>query len=147
MRSSLLLVVLLGCATAPAASDARKRDLLAEVKVAVEEFDGAQLKSDRAVIDRYLADDFVFTRGSGVVGDRKSFIDSFTNPSLKLDPFQITNHVYKVLGDSAVIVSGEVTLSGTEDGKAFSEHFRYTDIYEWRGERWQVVWVQVTMIK
>src|SRR5579859_290300 len=49
-------------ATAPA-------DPIPAVKAAATEFDQAQLHADRAAIDRYLASDFVFVRGAGVVAD------------------------------------------------------------------------------
>jgi hypothetical protein len=46
-----------------------------------------------------------------------------------------------------VIASGEVTLRGVEDGERFEEHIRFADVYLHRDGRWQVVYVQVTMVK
>ena len=46
-----------------------------------------------------------------------------------------------------VLVGGETTLRGTDDGRPFAEHIRYSDIFQLRDGRWQVVYTQVTMVK
>jgi hypothetical protein len=122
-------------------------DPIAAVKLAAAEFDRAQLRGDRATIERYLASDFVFVRGSGAVSDRNAFIAAFTNPKSRLEPFVIQHPIAIRLADTAVIIGGEVTLKGTENGEPFSEHIRFSDTFQWRDDRWQVVYTQVTMVK
>lgn len=127
---------------APGASDP-----IPAVKAAATEFDLAQLHGDRAMIDRYLAADFVFVRGAGVVADRNAFIAAFTDPKTHLEPFTIEHPVALRLADTAVLIGGEATLRGSDDGQPFAEHIRYADIFQLRDGRWQVVYTQVTMIK
>ncbi len=115
-----------------------------EVKQAAREFDAAQLNADRAALERFLAQDFVFVRGSGVVAGRDAFLASFASGTLKLDPFTVINPVFVDLGPDAAIVGGEATLTGTENGERFVERFRYADTFKRRDGRWQVVYVQVT---
>jgi ketosteroid isomerase-like protein len=122
-------------------------DPIAAVKAAAADFDRAQLRGDRAAIERYLASDFVFVRGAGVVADRNAFIAAFTGPKTRLEPFVVEHPIAIRLADSAVIIGGEVTLKGTDNGEPFSEHFRFSDIFQWRDDRWQVVYTQVTMVK
>lgn len=122
------------------------RDLVAEVRAAADEFDGAQLKADRATLERYLAEDFVFVRGSGKVSGRDAFLAAFTTPGSTLEPFQILDRRFIPLGRDAVIASGEVTLRGVEHGERFEEHLRFADVFLFRDGRWQVVYVQVTMV-
>jgi hypothetical protein len=118
-----------------------------DVMAASDEFDAAQLHADRATLERYLASDMVFVRGSGKVTDRKEFIATFTSPGLKLDPFEVLDRRYIDLGKDAGIVAGEAILRGIEDGKAFVEHIRYADTFTRRNGRWQVVYVQVTPLR
>ena len=125
----------------------KPRDRTGEIRAAAAAFDAAQLHRDRATLERFLASDFVFVRGAGVVADRDAFIASFTDPGTVLDPFTIVKPVFVPLGDRSGLVGGEVVLSGTEAGKRFSEHIRYADVFTWRDERWQVVYVQVTVMK
>lgn len=142
---AILALGLIGCAhPAPAAPAV---DQIAEVKAAAAAFDHAQLVADRATIDRYLAADFVFVRGAGVVAGRDAFLAAFTDPDQKLEPFTVEHPVAIQLGDGAVLIGGETTLRGTDKGEPFAEHFRYADIFQRREGRWQVVYTQVTMIK
>jgi ketosteroid isomerase-like protein len=122
-------------------------DPIPAVKAAAAEFDQAQLHRDRKTIERYLASDFVFVRGAGVVSDRDAFIAAFTDPKTQLEPFAIEHPVAIKLADTAVIIGGEATLKGTDNGEPFSEHIRYADIFQLRDGRWQVVYTQVTMVK
>ena len=122
-------------------------DVVAAVKVAAREFDDAQLHGDRQVLERYLASDFVFVRGAGIVTDRAAFIAAFTDPNQHLEPFVIDHRRAIKLADTAVLIGGEATISGTDHGEAFTEHFHYADIFQLRDGRWQVVYTQVTPVK
>src|ERR1043166_4090482 len=123
---------------APAAADP-----IPVVKAAATEFDPAQLVGDRATIDRYLAPDFVFVRGGGVVSDRNAFIAAFTDPKSHLEPFTVAHPVALRLADTCVLIGGEATWRGTDDGQPFAEHIRYADIFQLRGGQWQVGYTQV----
>jgi len=150
LASRLPLVVALGLAAchAPAtATSPASGDPIAAARAAAAAFDHAQLIGDRATMERYLASDFVFVRGAGVVSDRAGFLAAFTDPAIKLEPFTVEHPVAIRLADTAVIIGGETTLRGTEKGEPFAEHFRYADVFELRDGRWQVVYTQVTMIK
>lgn len=138
-----------GAPTTPAATaaPAAERDIVAEVRVAADEFDQAQLRADRATMERYLADDFVFVRGSGKVADRAAFLQAFTTPGDTLEPFELVDRRLIPLGRDSVIASAEVTLKGMEGGQPFSEHIRFADVFLYREGRWQVVYIQVTPIR
>lgn len=150
LRSALscLALSLAACAARQApASPAPARDLVSEVRAAADEFDQAQLRADRATLELYLASDFVFVRGSGKVAGRAEFLAAFTTPGSTLEPFQLVDRQLIPLGRDAVIATAEVTLRGSEQGERFEEHLRFADVYLWRDQRWQVVYVQVTMVK
>ena len=65
-----------------------------EILAAAQAFDDAQLHGDRATLERMLAADYLLVHGSGRVGDRKDFIDGFTDPKSHLEPFQITDRLF-----------------------------------------------------
>jgi len=81
MRGILWTASLLALA-APAFGQERPDN--AEVLAVARAFDDAQLHGDRAVLERMLAADFLLVHGSGRVGDRKDFIDGFTDPKSHL---------------------------------------------------------------
>src|SRR5688500_10808179 len=105
------------------------RDPTADIQRAAAAFDQAQLHRDRAALERFLADDLVFVRGSGKVEGKAAFVATFTDPDLVLDPFTIRNPVFVRLGDLSGLVGGEAILTGTESGVRFSEHIRYADVF------------------
>lgn len=116
----------------------------AEVRAAAQAFDDAQLHGDRAVLERMLAPDYLLVRASGRVGDRNDFIAGFTDPRSHLEPFEIRDRLFIRPSPDTAIVGGEAWVRGTEDGKPFTQHFRYSDMFARRNGQWMVVYTQVT---
>lgn len=119
----------------------------AEVRTQARAFDAAQIAKDGKTLDRFLADDLVFVRGSGKLAGKKDFIAAFTDPAVTFEPIAIVNPTYVQIGPDAGIVGGETTLRGTDHGQPFAEHFRYADTFHRIDGQWKVVHVQVTMIR
>jgi len=116
----------------------------AEVRAFAQAFDDAQLHGDRAALERMIAPDFLLVHGSGRVGDKKDFIDGFTDPNAHLDPFEIKDRLFIRPSADTAIVGGDAWVSGTDHGKAFKQHFRYSDTFAKRNGRWVAVYAQVT---
>lgn len=140
MRTALALVSAALLATTAAAQAADN----AEVRAAAHAFDLAQQNGDRAALERLIAPDFLFVRGSGRIGGRQDFIDGFTGPGQKLEPFRIEDPLFLRVSPDVAIVGGEAWVKGTDNGKPFAEHFRYADTLARRDGRWVVIYVQVT---
>ena len=139
IRLPLLAAFLLAPIAAAQAPDGN-----AEIRAAAQAFDDAQHRGDRAALERMLAPDFLFVRGSGRIGNAKDFIDGFTDPRSKLEPFTITDRLFLRVSPNVAIVGGEAWVKGTEEGKPFTRHFRYSDTFAKRDGRWVVVYTQVT---
>lgn len=135
---------LLALSAAALAAPALAADDAAEVRAAAKAFDDAQVQGDRAALERLLAPDYLFVRGSGRVGDRRDFIAGFTAAGQRLEPLRIEDPLFlRVTGDVA-IVGGEAWIKGVENGRPLAEHFRYSDVFAKRDGRWLVVYTQVT---
>jgi ketosteroid isomerase-like protein len=128
---------------APAAAQQTPPDN-AEIRAAAQAFDDAQLHGDRAVLERMLAPDYLLVHGSGRVGDKKDFIDGFTDPNAHLEPFDIRDRLFIRPSPDTAIVGGEAWVRGTDHGKPFKQHFRYSDTLARRNGQWMVVYTQVT---
>ena len=137
MRSAAFLLLALA---APAAAQSPNADVLA----AAHAFDDAQLHGDRAMLEKMLAPEYLIAHGSGRVGDRREFIDGFAAAGHTLEPFQIVEPIFLRVSADVALVGGETTFKGTEDGKPFSDHFRYADTLVRRGGLWLVIYTQVT---
>jgi ketosteroid isomerase-like protein len=123
---------------------AQAPDTNAEIRAAAQAFDDAQLRGDLAALERMLAPDFLFVRGSGRIGNARDFIAGFTDPASKLEPFVITDRLFLRISPDVAIVGGEARVKGIESGKPFAEHFRYADTFVKRDGRWVVVYTQIT---
>ena len=141
MNAQHILALALLAAT-PAAAQAPSDN--AEVRAAAQAFDDAQLHGDRAVLERMLAPDYLLIHGSGRVGDKKDFIDGFTDPNAHLEPFDIKDRLFIRPSADTAIVGGDAWITGTDHGKAFKQHFRYSDMFAKRNGQWVVVYTQVT---
>jgi ketosteroid isomerase-like protein len=136
----------IGCAAFLLASPvaAQTPDGNAQVREAAQAFEQAQVSGDRAALERLLAPDFLLVRASGRIGDKADFIAGFTDPKSKLQPYEIVDRLFVRPSDDSAIVGGEALVRGTENGKAFSQHFRYSDMFVKRNDQWIVVYTQIT---
>lgn len=140
MQRTALLAFLLAAAMPAQAQVPENGD----VQKAAQAFDDAQLHADRAAMERMLAPDYIFVRGSGGIGGKKDFIDGFTDPDVHLEPFEITDRLFVRPSADTAIVGGEARMKGTDHGRAVHEHFRYSDFFARRNGQWMVVYTQVT---
>ena len=101
------------------------------------------MKSDRAELQRLIADDYRLQNSSGAVQDKASFIADQLAPGYRLDPFKIEQPVEKVMGDVALL-GGVATVSGTSEGQPYKVRLRFVDVWQKRGGRWVVVFSQAT---
>lgn len=139
-------IVCLLLALATAAPAFAQTDTNAEIRIIAHAFDEAQQKGDRAVLDRMLAPDFLFVRANGQVGGKSDFIAGFTAPGHVLEPFRIVDPLFIRVSPEVAIAGGEAWLKGTDGGRPFARHFRYSDTFAWRDGKWVVVYTQVTAL-
>ena len=116
---------------------------LTEIERASRAFDRAQQFGDRAALERFLAPDFMFVRGTGEVTGRAAFLATFGG-AIRFEPFEIKGREVIGLGADAGIVAAEGTMRGTNNGVRFVQRFRFSDTFLRRNGRWQVIHVQVT---
>ena len=107
----------------------------AEIRAVADAFDMAQQHRDRAALDAMLAPDFLIVHGSGKVGGRADFIAGFTAPGVTLNPFVITDRLFSRISPDVAVVGGDGRISGSENGKPFAEHFRFSDTFVRRDVR------------
>ena len=145
MEISRLVVGTLSLAASVSLMAATPGALPVELKTAVEAYDVAQINGDRDALTKLLADDYLLVNGGGTVETKEEFIAESINTEFKLAPFVVLHPANRAWSSGAV-VSGEVYLTGRSDGKSFSAHIRFADVWAKRSGKWQVVFTQVTRI-
>jgi hypothetical protein len=113
-----------------------------DLAAAVVAYDKAQVDSDKAELERWLADDYLLINSSGKTETKSQLIADYTAPGFDLEPFTIEQKVEKVWGDGA-IMGGIATIRGTDGGQRYEVRLRFADIWAKRAGRWQVVYTQV----
>lgn len=94
----------------------------------------ADLKGDKAAMDRLLAPEFVSTNADGTTQNKKQYLDS-----MKPDQYSRTcNYSDFSLGQSAnyAVIIGYNTVKGRDANGPFTEKYKFTDTFVWRDGHW-----------
>lgn len=144
MRALALTALLAAAAPALALAYTPHSDVLPpDLAKAAAEYDHAQIHNDGQALQRLLAEDYTLVNGANEISTKSEFIRDSTAPGFSLEPYTLEHEINRVWGDGAVL-SGEVTLRGTDGGKSFTSHMRFADVWAKRNGKWQVVFTEVT---
>ncbi len=106
-------------------------------------YDHAQSSGDRAALESLLAPDYLILSSSGKLRDKAWLVQSFCAAGVHNNPFHVFQPFTRILSNDSAILGGWAELSGTDNGKPFSEKLRFADTWARRNGRWQVVFTAV----
>jgi len=118
---------------------------LAQLTRQSNEWDAAIVRKDRAAIEANMAEDFRQIDGDADIETKASFVDGLMSPKLKIDPYTVEDFEVRQYGDTALL-SGRTNMTGSWDGKPWTSHYRYIDIYAKQNGAWKIVSVQITRL-
>ena len=100
---------------------------------------------EAATLRRIIAEDWVGTDDKGKVSNREQAISQLTaNPDV-IESNENFDMQVRVYGNTAVVIGG-ARERGTRNGTAYTDTYRWTDVFVKRGGRWQAVvsqWAKV----
>ncbi len=105
----------------------------------------AELHHDSNAAATILADTFVSVDHHGTVLNKSKYLADLKDPSFKPEEISNTDTSVYLYGDTAIVTSAYRTR-GTDDGKPFSHHGRFTDTWIKRDGKWLCVADQETLI-
>ena len=132
-----------GCASNTPAATPAGSELVALLTAQADAWDKAIVRKDRAAIEANMAEDFRQIDGQGMVETKKSFVDDLMSSELRIDPYTVEDFDVRLYGDVALLC-GRTRMTGSYQGKPFSSHYRYIDIYVKRDGVWKIVSVQIS---
>jgi ketosteroid isomerase-like protein len=141
--SSVAVLSLIGCSTSATRDSAAAADEIAQLTRQAEAWDKAIVRKDRAAIAANMTDDFRQIGGSGNVANRDEFIAGIVAEELEIDPYTVEEFDVRIYGDVALL-SGRTRMTGRYNGKGFTSHYRYVDVYVRKDAAWKVANVQIT---
>lgn len=116
-----------------------------EVLAVEQAWTSAHLCSDRATIERLMADDYVKIQPDGSVVQRAEALASFVPEERSWEVAKGDQYDVRVYGDTAVVI-GRWTAQGVNHGKRFTYQARFLSLYVRRDGVWQMVAEQSTEI-
>ncbi len=148
MKTALLITVA-ACTvlalTAPAQPPVSDGDKAALLKLE-QDWADAVARHDAAFIERVEHEAYIYTDASGNVAHKVDDLANARAGDVKIDSFKLSGMEVQVHGDAAV-VTGEITLLGSDHGGALNGTYRWTDVFVRRpGGNWQVVASQATTV-
>ena len=150
MRVLIITLVLAGVASAslsrPQVTERARGGAAEELRAIEQRLAAAWVGGDREFIDRVLADDWSVTDAAGRVLDKRQVMrEAFESKDRQVESLQIDDVRVRTFGGCAV-VTGRTRAAGRYRGDAVSVTLRFTDVFVWRGGRWQVVASQATQL-
>lgn len=110
-----------------------------------DEITRAKSKRDVALLDRVLADEFVFTNPAGLFANKTDYIEGANADRATYESVTNLDQVVNVYGDAAVM-AGSTTVKGRYEGQDIGGRFRFTSMFVRRKDGWQCVATQLTRI-
>jgi ketosteroid isomerase-like protein len=107
----------------------------------------ASMKRDGAALQRFYADEYIFTDSDGSVSGKAKEIADITGGVFRLTSYKFEQLAVHVYGDVAV-VTGQNTIKGVWEDirRDVSGPYRFTDVFVRRSGRWECVASQASRI-
>jgi hypothetical protein len=140
---ALTLVATLITASAHAGTEVGDYSALPkDLAQAATDYDLAQFKSNRADLERLLANDYILAGPTGRSQTKAEYLADALAPGSKTLAVALDIRVRKVW-DTGAVLGGAVDARGLKGGKEFTFKGRFVDVWEKRGGKWLVVFTQI----
>lgn len=143
LSSIAAALLLCACAESPRRERPDTKALVDQLSAQADAWDKAIVRKDRAAIEADLAEDFRQIDRAGNVSTKEAFVEGLVSPDLEIDPYTVEELDVRIYGDTALL-SGRTRMTGRFQGKPFTSHYRYVDVYVRRDGVWKIVSVQIS---
>ena len=116
-----------------------------QLKQMEDDWQKATRTKDDAALKRIIAKDWVATDDKGKALNREQYISQTTSNPDVVQSNENTDMQVRVYGNTAVVTGG-LTEKGTRNGTAYTDTYKWTDVFVKRGGQWQAVvsqWMKV----
>ena len=99
----------------------------------------AWLEKDAALVEKMMADDYVFIAPNGQLWDRQTILKIIRSASYRLDRSTRTEVIIKAVGNDSAAMVFRGQAEGAYEGKTFKDDHRCTMLCARRGGEWRVI--------
>jgi len=149
MKFAKVVMILAALCSVGAMATRTQTTATQEVTALLRQFMEAAGRGDRAIFEKFFADDVIYTRATGVVITKADIMASLSKPAPASEgrstysAEDITVHEY---GDTVIVAFRLEGQTERGDGKIETAHYRNTGTFLRRDGRWQAVAWQATKI-
>lgn len=130
--------------TPRASAGFREQDMLNTIKKLEEELRLALLKGDGGWWSSYLSDQYSETEPDGKVRNKAQAVEMQRSKYLIYDTLNFSDRTVRTFNGDTVIVTGKVTVAGTNQGQSISGDFQFTRVWVKQGLEWKLASYQMT---
>jgi hypothetical protein len=116
-----LLFMLIGPTSFSRSSFAEGSNMAADLEHLNEIWNRAWIEKNVALVEKLMADDYLYIAPNGKLLDRKAILNIIKSPSYRLDNSTRTPVVIKYVGADAAVMVFHSQAGGTFDGKSFND--------------------------
>ena len=116
-----------------------------QLKQMEDDWQKATRTKDTAALKRIIAEDWAATNEMGKILNREEYLSQTTANTDVIQSNENTDMQVRVFGDTAVVTGG-LTEKGARNGTAYTDTYKWTDVFLKRGGHWQAVasqWAKV----
>ncbi len=113
----------------------RASELLLSINAQIDE---AVVKKNIPILEKYYADDFVFTHGTGTVDGKASWIKSVGNPSSQFIS-RVQDSTTVELHNDVALVIGKIEITKKGNDKNVGYGIWYIRVYRKKQDVWQMI--------
>ena len=143
LQVGLLLLLCLGEAFAQKGDASSDRSMLIALENA---WNQAQIHRDGKALTSLLADTFIYTDWDGTVMNKAKFIADIQDPSVETT-LVANDDVQVFFYPGLAVVAGAYHAKGTNQGKPFDHHGRFTDTWIVSNDKWQCVASHTNLVR
>jgi uncharacterized protein (TIGR02246 family) len=116
--------------------------MVSDLRTLSERWFQAWLEKDAAIVERLMAEDYIYVGPSGLVLDRSAILAVIRSPSYRLDRGTRTEVVVRAVGQDAAVVRHRYQGAGSFEGTSFTDDHRCLMVWEKHAGAWRLVMEQ-----
>ena len=105
----------------------------------------AQLAGDVAALDALIDEHLVFTGPDGMIYGKQDDLEAHRRGAIRITMLEPSDERVQDFGD-IVVVTVRMEMRGSFNGASFAGPFRYTRVWQRRGQAWRIVAGHVSAI-
>jgi ketosteroid isomerase-like protein len=118
-----------------------------ELKALEQQWSDAYKKGDTAVLKAVEAEEWILVDPEGTTTTKAQDIKELDDKTFVVKESTNSDVKVRMLGDDHAAITGSGKMSGLYKNKEFSGEYRFIDIFEKKGGKWQAIMSQVTKVQ